>query len=133
MDMQYLTDALLVMETLSLILIGFFIKALFKKMLIFKNQLEIITNDHTQLTSGFNALYHSIDHMEKSFKKVKEGQDGQETRENPKYVNKKNHATMDYASKLIEMGASMNDVKKSCQLNSQEAELVWAVNKKSAE
>ena len=125
------TEILLTMLAVSLMGLIFFIKALFQKMVIFKKQLDAINSDHSQLTTGFKALYHSIEHLEKSFHKIKDNQTDKEIQEKTKPAQRPHENTFNYASKLIEMGASLSEVKSTCQLKPQEAELIWAIHKKS--
>jgi hypothetical protein len=131
MDNISLTEILLTFLTVAFITVIFFIKALFQKMVIFKKQLDAINSDHSQLTSGFKALYHSIEHLEKSFHKIKDAQKDKEIEEKTKPAQRPHENTYNYATKLIEMGASLSEVKSTCQLKPQEAELIWAIHKKS--
>lgn len=124
-------EALVAFLMLSQILMIFFIKGLFNKMLAFKKQLDVITGDKAQLNNGLNALYHSIEHLEKSFSAMKEVQVDKEVQEKTLPKTRFHENTFDYASKLIDMGASLSEVKDTCKLKPQEVEILWAINKKN--
>lgn len=125
-----LVEALIIFVVCTQVLMGLFLRGLFSKMFAFKKQLDVISNDKTQLNSGLNALYQSIEHLEKSFSQMKDRQVDQEVTEKTLPKTRSHENTFDYASKLIDMGASMTEVKNTCKLKPQEAELIWAINKK---
>ena len=126
-----IVEVLVAFLMLSQILTIFFIKGLFSKMFAFKKQLDVITSDKVQLNNGLNALCHSIEHLEKSFGAMKEVQADKEVQEKTLPKGRSHENTFDYASKLIDMGASLTEVKNTCKLKPQEAELLWAINKKN--
>ena len=126
-----IVEVLIFSLVVTQVLMAFFIKGLFTKMLAFKKQLDVITNDKGQLNNGLNALYHSIEHLEKSFKSMKEVQIDKDVQEKTLPKSRSHENTYDYASKLIDMGASLSEVKETCKLKPQEAELLWAINKKN--
>lgn len=111
------------------IILSFFVKKILGKMVAYKSQLNMVLNDKKELSQGLNALYHSIEHLEKSFSTIREKQIEGEVQQKTQAHLKENKNTYQYASKLIEMGASLSEVQKTCELKKQEAELLWAIKK----
>ena len=125
-----------------LLIVSFFVKSLYHNVLNLQQQIKTLNDEQKEISQNLQVAFMSIGKLQDTLSQAMDGINSGMRYQNNSSLSSfnppvpatngfdlKNNAYAQ-AAKMIEMGASLEQIMHACQLQPQEAQLIWLMKKK---